>query len=85
VTTSFIAVPHLEHERGLALGFVATHAPCARSVGRVFLDANALYVTWFGTVARNPRPPEGIASVLVEAKLGETSRSSRAWRAVNAA
>jgi len=24
VTTSFIAVPHLEHERGIALGFVAT-------------------------------------------------------------
>jgi hypothetical protein len=24
LVTAFIAVPHLEHERGLALGFVAT-------------------------------------------------------------
>jgi hypothetical protein len=50
VTTSFIAVPHLEHERGLALGFVATHAPCVRSIRRVLLDANALCVAWFGVL-----------------------------------
>ena len=57
MTTSFIAVPHLEHERGLALGFVAlSHAPCVRSVRHVLLDANAHCVAWFGADARNPRP-----------------------------
>ena len=57
MTTSFIAVPHLEHERGVALRLLPlSDAPCVRSVRRVLLEANALYVAWFGVAARNPYP-----------------------------